>query len=118
MDEEEGRGFSQPEANPSFSLFREEEKRLVQGDNYLRLEKMVSTFLNFRRNNQELYLQTLEWEFLPKHTNQVLRRLQELGRLEVTDLQTGKLARKGSFYLSWDAYKQSSPRAAFALINI
>jgi three-Cys-motif partner protein len=115
MDEDEGRGFGQPDPNPTFSLFAAEEKVLAKEENYRRLEKLLADFLGEPRTNRELYEQALELEFLPKHANEVFKRWQESGDLEVTDAQTGKPARKGGFYLSWDSYRQHTPRARFNL---
>ncbi len=115
MDEEEGRGFSQPDPNPTIKLFAAEEKELAKQENYTRLEKLLADFLREPRTNRELYEWTLGQEFLPKHTNEVLKRLQGLGDLEVTDAQTGKPVRKGSFYLTWHSFKQNVPRAMFNL---
>lgn len=115
MDEDEGRGFSQPELNPTFSLFQDEEKRIAQEENYSKLEILLESFLRDDRDNKEVYKYILEQEFLPRHANQVLRTLQDSGQLEVTDLQTQKAARKGSFYLTWENYKQSAPRVRFKL---
>jgi three-Cys-motif partner protein len=115
MDEDEGRGFSQPEVNPTFSFFQEEEKRLAQEQNYSQLEVLLLDFLQNSKTNQEMYAHILKLQFLPRHANQILRRWQESNELEVIDVQAQKPARKGSFYLSWENYKQSSPRVKFIL---
>jgi len=61
-------------------------------------------------DNRAIYRFTLESGFLPKHTTAILRELQGQDVLLVTDLESGKNARKNSFYLAWKYYKSSSPR--------
>jgi hypothetical protein len=42
-----------------------------------------------------------------------LRKLQDCGRLEVINRQSNQPARKGDFYLTWNAYsKEDEPRVA------
>jgi hypothetical protein len=57
---------------------------------------------------------TLVLEFLPKHTNEVLRQLQDSDKIIVTDCKTQQLARKNSFYVNWENY-QKEPRVLIAL---
>lgn len=67
------------------------------------------------RTNHEVYRFTLEAGFLPKHASRFLKKLQDQGRLFVQECETGKVARKGSFYLSWDKYDKEKPRVRFIL---
>jgi len=52
-------------------------------------------------SNQRLYRFCLEGGFLPKHGNDILRKLQNDGKIEVRDASTGQGVRRGAFYLSW-----------------
>jgi len=115
MDEDEGRGFSQPDISPRFSLFEAEAKMLAQEANYAKLERLLRDFLHNPRTNRELYVQILEWEFLPRHGNQVLKHWQDQELIDVADLHDDRPARKGSFYLNWRSYRQDTPRVKFTL---
>jgi hypothetical protein len=68
------------------------------------------------RSNKDVYQFTLEQGCLPRHAGEHLRNLQDCGRLEVIDRQSNQPARKGNFYLTWNAYsKEKEPRVAFRL---
>jgi three-Cys-motif partner protein len=58
-------------------------------------------------NNLDVYRFTLEKGFLPKHANDILKKLQASGSLEVIDANTGEAVRRGWFYVNWDNYKDS-----------
>lgn len=117
LDEEGGRGFRQPE--PQSSLFATQSKELAHNDNYERLEKILKDSLRTPKNNWELYEIILENEFLPKHANETFRNWQEnLKNFKVTEISTGKSARKNGFYVNWENYKNntSNPKVIFALL--
>ena len=58
--------------------------------------------------NNEIYEIVLRNEFLPKHANEVLREMQQGNpRFSVINIATGKNARKNSFYLSYQHYKEN-----------
>lgn len=116
LDEEGGRGFRQPEAP---SLFAEQSKQLAHNDNYETLEKILKDSLRTPKNNWELYEIILENGFLSKHVNEILKNWQEtLKNFKVTEINTGKPARKNSFYINWDNYKNNvgSPKVTFTLL--
>ena len=119
LDEDNGKGFRQPLAQPTFSLFEQLDKELAKNDNYERLEKILKDFLITPKNNWQIYEIILENEFLPKHANEIFKNWQEkLGNFKVIDINTNKLARKNSFYVNWDNYKNnaSSPKVTFTLL--
>jgi len=64
-----------------------------------------------RRTNQDLYRFALENGFLPKHVVDLLRSMQNAGRLVVQG--NGIPLRKGSYYVSWDHYRGGQPKAFF-----
>jgi len=115
MDEEAGRGFSQPDPNPRFDFFLDEAKVLAQEANYLRLEGLIRGFLSEPKDNLALHTFVLEQEFSPKHANEVLRRWQDASLLEVKDFASGQAVRKGWFYLGWKNYKLGTPKVRFTL---
>ena len=92
----------------SVDLFSKEE----QMANILKFERALEDFLARRRTNLDLYVFTLHNGHTPAHANQLLRRWQQEGLLEVT-LAGGKPARKSSFYISWDYYKNKQGAKAY-----
>ena len=119
LDEEGGRGFRQPEQQPSFSFFEQQGKELAHNDNYERLEKILKDSLRTPKNNWELYEIILKNEFLSKHANEIFKNWQESPKnFKVTEISTDKPARKNSFYVNWDNYKnnESNPKVVFTLL--
>ena len=86
------------------SLFEEEEKEEKQENCLHDLETALSVYLQEERTNQDLYQFSLTNGFLIKHTNGILKELQEEDKL-VFD----RKVRKSSFYLNSDHYKENSP---------
>lgn len=120
LDEEGGRGFKQPELATFFPLFEEQSKELIKIDNYEKLEKILINSLRTPKNNWEIYEIILENEFLSKHANEVFKNWQDNNNtnFRVTEISTGEPARKNSFYVNWDNYKNnaSNPRVIFTLL--
>lgn len=105
LDEEYGGGFILPEVTGN--LFAEEESLEAKNDNARKLKSILEEFLRFPRTNIELYEFVLRNEFLPKHANEVLREMQQNNpKFSVINVATGKNARKNSFYLSYQHYKE------------
>lgn len=116
LDEEGGRGFRQPELQSS--LFAEQSKQLAHNNNYERLEKILKNSLRTPKNNWELYEIILENEFLPKHANEIFRNWQnDLKNFSVTEIDTKKPAKRNSFYINWENYKNNAvnPKVIFTL---
>jgi three-Cys-motif partner protein len=117
LDEDDGKGFKQPEMQSS--LFSLQDKELKKNDNYARLEKILKDSLKTPKNNQELYKIILEHEFLPKHAAEVFRNWQkDLSNFSVTEILTNKPARKNSFYITWEWFNpavHSKPKVKFEL---
>lgn len=112
LDEAEGRGFMLPQKQ--MSLFAEEDidrQRIIAKQ---KLEKLVLQYLakTNDKTNVDLYGFVLRNEFLPKHCNEILRELQNEGRLSVLSIKTKKLARKGAFYISYNDSK-AKPKVTF-----
>lgn len=65
----------------------------------------LNSFLSYKsRYNSELYEFTIRNGYLPKHTNEVLKKWEKSGRISVS-LATGNKARKSSFYITYKNYK-------------
>lgn len=97
IDEEDGRGWTQSQEIPS--LFDQTEK--IAGT--YTLEKKLKEFLSESKSNSEVYEFTLRQGHLPPHSNELLKKWQETGLLNVTN-SFGEKARKGSFYLNYNDY--------------
>ncbi len=69
---------------------------------------LLEYLIGAHRTNRDVYRFSLENGFLPKHANEVLRSLQNTGRLLVQGDQGP--ARKGSYYVSWKHYQENRPR--------
>lgn len=108
VDQENGRGW---QYSAGFDLFSQLENRA----NTVRLKDLLMNFLGENaRTNAEVYEFTLRNGYLSKHANEILNDLQSQGRLTV-ELQDGQKARKSSFYLNWDNYKNSPDRVRIKL---
>jgi len=118
LDEDSGRGFKQPQAQSS--LFDQQDKNLGKVANYERLEGILTKSLKTPKTNQDLYEIVLKNEFLPKHASEVLRSWQSAdSSFRVTDMESNKPAKKGSFYVSWEwcnTAKHKKPKVLFTLI--
>lgn len=116
LNEKDGRGFEQPKQMAD--LFADFEKEEIRKEQYEELRTSLIDYLSVARTNGEIYKFVLKKEYLPKHANEVLRDLQNNNQINVTLGDSKKLARKGSFYLS---YKDSKdiyyPKAIIELIK-
>lgn len=115
LDEEDGNGFvlakASPYVEPSLfdDVFAEEKKQ--QHSNELR--EFIIEFLKIPRNNDEMYKFVMRKGYMKNHASGVLKQLQDEGRLEVITIETNKPARKGSFYLNYEAV--ATPKVRFIL---
>ena len=108
LDEEHGGGFKLPDTNGN--LFAEEFALEAKIENARRLKEIIVTSLRKPQTNVRLYEIILSNEFLPKHANEVLKEIQkENPKFCVNDINSGKPARKGAFYLSYSHYN-SDPK--------
>ncbi len=99
IDEEEGRGWNYEDD----SLFSQS----VKTPNTIKFErKLINFLIGGYRNNSDVYVFTLHNGHLTKHTNQILAKLQTDGRLMAAQ-RDGKAARKGSFYINYQDYKNN-----------
>ena len=99
-DEAKGSGydFSKEDIIP---LFCEYEKEV-----YLEtFKKRLIDFIRVKKTNKDLYEFTLQNLFLPKHLNKILKLLQKKEIIKVIDIESGKSARKNSFYANYKNYK-------------
>lgn len=80
------------------------------------LEEAIIDFLNLgKKTNIDLYKFVLNQGFLPKHLNEILRKMQNIKTLSVTNLQGEKL-RKGSFYINYEFFKKKEIKSIFEII--
>lgn len=87
------------------NLFSEEFALEAKNENARRLKEIIVAALRKPQTNIRLYEIVLSNEFLPKHANEVLKELQkENPKFHVIDINNGKPARKGAFYLSHSYY--------------
>lgn len=119
LDEEDGQGFHLPDKtmqmNPFAEMFKEENRK----EHFEELKNMLFSFLTERgRTNDEIYRFILRKGYLPKHINAILRHLQDQKLIKVTLLDSGNEARKGSFYINYDASKDiKHPKVLIELKN-
>lgn len=121
LDEEDGQGFHQPDPNQQLNLFTEMFKEENQKEHFEDLKTLILVYLQgarYGRTNGDIYRFVLRHGYLPKHTNAVLRHLQDNDLIKVTLPDTGKEARKHSFYINYDASKDVKfPKALIKLKN-
>lgn len=107
IDKEDGRGWI---FNQESDLFSQIDKK----PNILRFENNLMEFLKENRTNRDIYQFTLNNGHLPTHTNDILLKLQNEGRLNV-NLKNGMIARKSSFYINHDTYKNDPYKVTISL---
>jgi len=67
------------------------------------------------KSNDELYLFSLNNGHLPKHTVDILKKLQKSNKLLVFDGKNAKL-RNNLFYINYSNFKKNKKRANFKII--
>lgn len=104
LDTEQGRAFRYEQSGTMFS-----------GSEVLNFpDKLKSFLVEQRKYNSDVYFFSLHEGFLPKHANDVLRDWQSGSTLNVFN-SDGTLARKGSFYLNYQAYKSEPKKIYFEI---
>lgn len=103
LDDQQGSGFHN---TSQVDMFLETQK--IDG-----LKEKLNIFLQEIRNNNEIYEWTLKQGFMPKHTNQILKELQNSKKLKITPDAT----RKGSFYINYDHYKNQTVKIGLQLAS-
>jgi three-Cys-motif partner protein len=94
-------------------------KSLFKEDNVIKKQDLfgqdLTSFIETQSpDNREIYQFCLIHGFLPRHAREILNPMQKDGVLSVLDLNSGKSARKGTFYLIRDNYKKS-PKVRFTI---
>ena len=100
LDELCGEGF---EKKQPVSLFEIEEKETKRENCIEKFKDKLVMYLRTERTNNEIYIFALTNGFLIKHTNAILRHLNEKNKL-IFDRDV----RKNSFYLNYDYYKNNT----------
>ena len=65
------------------------------------------------RSNGEMYEFVMRKGYMKTHATGILKHLQEEGRLEVVEIETGRSIKKGIFYLNYEGV--NSPKVRFIL---
>lgn len=113
LDEDDGNGFVLSKVSTQPSLFEDYFAEQKKNEHSKRLSGYLIDYLKDSHTNGELYTFVLQRGYLCKHATEILKQLQDEGQLEVVDISTGKPARKGSYYLNYDAVK--APKVIFRL---
>jgi three-Cys-motif partner protein len=100
IDTEQGKGWDYAGNQPS--LFHEHKTNPLE-------ERLIGFLNTQKRYNGEIYEFTLKQGFLPKHTNEIFYNWQNNDKLEVLT-NTGEKARKKSFYISYNYYKNKDEK--------
>lgn len=108
IDEEEGRGWSPVQT--SVNLFSDAEVR----PNTDKFEQNLKAYLCERRSNVDVHKFTIENGHLVPHAVQILKSLQDSGKLSVRGLDDKPL-RKGAFLIGWNEAKTKEPKAYLKL---
>ena len=110
IDEIEGRGWCSENQD---SLFQSEESiAIIEG-----YERKLKEFCSIYRTNVELYEFTLLNRHLPKHTNQVLKKWKNSGKLLIEGI-CGFSPKKGAFYNTWDNFKTKIPKVKIKVVEL
>lgn len=119
LDEEDGQGFHQPDKSMQLNLFTEMIKVENRREHFEDLKTMLLSFLTEQgKTNCEIYRFILRRGYLPKHANAVLKYLQDKELINVTLSDTGKKARKHSFYINYNESKDiKMPKVRIELNN-
>lgn len=113
LDQGEGRGFRQPKPAGLFDAIFKQETELT---NYKRLESILREALSAPKNNKQLYEIILKNEFIPTQATEIFKDWQNTNpNFRVINISNNQEARKGSFYVNWDNYK-NDPKVMFTLI--
>jgi len=107
IDEEDGRGWHY---QIEHSLFSQVEKKA----NTYKFEQKLIAFLKAERSNSELYEFRVHNGHLATHTNEILMKFQNEGKL-ISLKADGSPARKSSFYLSYKDYKNEPKKIKLKL---
>lgn len=113
LDEKDGQGFHQPDKSTQLNLFAEMFKEENKKEHFEELNTMILSFIaECGKTNGEIYRFVLRRGYLPKHANDVLRHLQDNNLIKVILLETGKEARKHSFYINYNDSKDMKHQKA------
>ncbi|MFN0016350.1 MAG: three-Cys-motif partner protein TcmP, partial [Saprospiraceae bacterium] len=115
VDPVKGQGYKMP--NPKGpSLFDDQFEKDDRDD---RLQSFADALKDFLKSNQphdfDIYRFTLNNEFVPVHTNAILKEWQDANALEVWDKRENKPARKGSFNIAYDSTKAAGSKFTFKM---
>lgn len=113
LDEENGNGFVLTKNSLQTTLFDDFFADQKKNEHSKRLNGCLMDFLKESRTNGEIYVFVMKKGYLSKHATEILKHYQDEGRLDVIDITTQKPARKGAYYLNYEAAK--NPKVRFKL---
>jgi len=113
LDEDNGNSFRLASLSPQETLFNDFFASQNKIEHGRRLAEYLLDYLKECRDNGELFVFVLKKGYLPKHATGVLKQLQDEGKLDVINIETGVAARRGSFYLNYEGV--SKPKVRFIL---
>lgn len=113
LDEEDGNGFWLAKDSQQTSMFDDFFADQKKAEHCRVLRDYIVGFLQTPRNNGEMYEFVMRKGYMKNHASGVLKQLQDDGRLNVVNFETGTPARKGSFYVNYEGV--SNPKVRFIL---
>jgi len=94
-------------------LFTQLDKETNQKSNYQKLSEILLHKISNKHefNNLDLYESTLKNEFLPKHSNQVMRDLKKAKKIKVLDAVTrNEIEKPRTYFNKWDDFRTKQPK--------
>ena len=113
LDEEDGKGFRLAKESPQASLFDDFFAKEKKAEHSQLLQEYIVDYLQKPHNNGEMYKFVMKKGYTKSHAAEILKQLQEEGRLDVFLLESGMTARKGSFYINYEGV--SKPKVRYEL---
>ncbi|CAM4389546.1 three-Cys-motif partner protein TcmP [Zobellia nedashkovskayae] len=107
IDKEQGKGWEYSGNQPT--LFSEIKTNPLEED-------ILKFLKETPRKNGEIYEFTLRKGFLTTHATQVLKKIQSLNKISTVE-KDGSKARKGSFYINYENYKNNFDRITVKRIS-
>lgn len=106
LDSQQGEGFT-GSSQPDFFLETEKKSKLK--------ERIFSIIQKNDSDNLHLYKSVLLQGFLPKHANEILKKLCDEKQIHTLDIKKNRPARKNAFKLTYREYKTHIPSIIYRL---
>lgn len=112
-DNDFGKAYLIKKESNQLGLFTQLDKETNQKNNYQKLSEILLRKISNKHefNNLDLYESTLKNEFLPKHSNQVMRDLKKAKRIKVLDAVTrNEIEKPRTYFNKWDDFRTKQPK--------